>query len=62
MKILNKRELQQIAFNQSSDIDFKDFLNLYNKCTEKKSYFLDIGATLASDNPSRFRRNLLERL
>ena len=29
MKILNKRELQQIAFNHSSDIDFKDFINLY---------------------------------
>ena len=27
-KILNKRELQQIAFNQSSDIDFQDFMNL----------------------------------
>ena len=28
MKILNKRQLQQIAFNHSSDIDFKDFMNL----------------------------------
>ena len=28
MKILHKRELQQIAFNHSSDIDFKDFMNL----------------------------------
>ena len=26
MKILNKRELQQIALNHSSDIDFKDFM------------------------------------
>ena len=26
MKIPNKRELQQIALNHSSDIDFKDFL------------------------------------
>ena len=31
MKILSKRELQQIAFNHSSDIDFKDFMNLYKK-------------------------------
>ena len=30
MKIPNKRELQQIAFNHSSDIDFKDFMNIYN--------------------------------
>ena len=26
MKIPNKRELQQITFNHSSDIDFKDFI------------------------------------
>ena len=29
MKIPNKRELQQTAYNHSSDIDFKDFMNLY---------------------------------
>ena len=28
MKIPNKRELQQIALNHSSDIDFKDFMNI----------------------------------
>ena len=28
MKIPNKRELQQIALNHSSDIDFKDFTNI----------------------------------
>ena len=27
MKIPDKQELQQIAFNHSSDIDFKDFMN-----------------------------------
>ena len=43
MKILNKRELQQIAFNHSSDIDF---LNLYKKCTAKSRYFLVIDTTL----------------
>ena len=32
MKILNKRELQQIKFNHSSDIDFQNFMNLYKKC------------------------------
>ena len=30
LKIQNKRELQQIAFNHSPDIDFKDFMNIYN--------------------------------
>ena len=32
MKIPNKRELQQIVLNHSSDIDFKDFMNIYKKC------------------------------
>ena len=35
MKIPNKWELQQIPFNYSSDIDFRDFMNLYKKCTAK---------------------------
>ena len=39
MKILNKQELQQIAFNHSSGIDFKDFINLYKKCTVKQVCF-----------------------
>ena len=34
MKIPNKRELQQIALNRSSDIDFKDFMSIYKKCTK----------------------------
>ena len=33
IKIPNKQELQRIAFNHSSDIDFKDVMNLYKKCT-----------------------------
>ena len=57
MKIRNKQELEQIAFNHSSNIDFKDFMNLYKKCTAKPYYVLVIDATLASDNPSRFRKN-----
>ena len=56
-----KRELQQIAFNHSWDIDFKDFMNLYEKCTAKPYHFLVIDTTLASDNSSHFKKNLLER-
>ena len=48
MRIRNKRELQQIAFNHSSDIDFKDLMNIYKKCTEKPYYFLVNDTTLAS--------------
>ena len=39
-KIPNKRELQQIALNHSSDIDFKDFMNIYKKCTTEPCSFL----------------------
>ena len=35
MKIPKKQELQQFAFNHSSDIDFREFMNLYNKNTAK---------------------------
>ena len=31
MKLPNKRELHQITFNQLSDTDFKDFVNLCKK-------------------------------
>ena len=31
MKIPNKRKLQQIALNHSSDIDSKDFIKIYKK-------------------------------
>ena len=35
MKIPYKRELQQIVFNRSTDIDFKDFMKLYNNYTKE---------------------------
>ena len=62
MKTPNKRELQQTAFNHSSDIDFRDFMSLYKICTAKPFSFLVIHATLASDNPLHFRMNLSERI
>ena len=60
MKIPNKRELRQIAFNHLSDIDFEGFMNLYKKCTAKPYSFLVINATLAPDNLACFNKNLLE--
>ena len=62
MKIPNKKELQQIGFNHLSDIDFQNFINLYKKCNLKPHSFLVIDTTLASNNSSRSRRNLLERI
>ena len=41
MKIPNKGDLQQTAFNHSSDIDFHDFVNLYKKFTAKPYSFFD---------------------
>ena len=38
-KIPNKRELQQIAINHSSDINTKDFANIYGKCTDEPYLF-----------------------
>ena len=58
MKIPNKGELQQIAINHSSDINTKDFINIYKKCTDKPYLFLVIDTTLPSNNPLRFRKNI----
>ena len=60
IKILNKSELQQIALNLSSDINFKGFIKIYKKCTAEPYSFLVNDATLASDNPLRFRKNISE--
>ena len=59
-KIPNKRELQQIALNHSSDIDFKDFVKIYKKYTVEPYSFLVNDATLPSDDLLRFRKNLLK--
>ena len=37
-------------------------MNLYKKCTVKPYFVLVIDATLASDNPLHFRKNLVERM
>ena len=60
MKIPNKRELQQIALNHSSDIDFKDFIKIDKKCTARPYSSLVNDTTLPSDDPLRFRKNLLK--
>ena len=59
MKIPNKRELLQIALNHSSNIDLKDFMEIYKKCTVEPYSFLVNDTTLLSGNPLRFRKNLL---
>ena len=60
MKIPNKRELQKIALNHSSDINSKDFVKTYEKCTAEKYSFLVNDTTLPSNSSLKFRKNLLE--
>ena len=59
LKIPNKREPQQIELNHSCDIDFKDIMKIYKKYTAKPCSFLVNDTTLPSDDPLRFRENLL---
>ena len=59
IKIPNKRELQQIALSHSSDIDFKDFIKIYKKYSKEPYSFLVNDTTLPSNDPLRFRKNLL---
>ena len=59
MKIANKRELQRIALNHSSDIDSKDFMKICKKYTKEPYSFLVNDTTLPSDDPLRFRKNIL---
>ena len=54
----NKKELQQIAISHSSDIDFKNFVSIYKKYTDRPFSFLVNDTTLASNDPLRFRKNL----
>ena len=59
MKIKNRRELQNIAIDHSSDISYNDFVKIYRECTIKPYYFLTIDTTLPASDPLRFRKNLL---
>ena len=58
MKIHKKREVQNITTNHSADIDYKDFMNSYKKCTSEPYSFLTTDTTLPASNPLRFKKNL----
>ena len=57
MKIPNKRELQQTAINNLSDVDFMKINKIY---MAESNCFLVNDITLPSINLLRFRKNLLE--
>ena len=58
MEIYNKRELQNIATNHSGDVDYKDFMNVYRKCTSEPYSFLTIDTTLPANNYLKIRKYL----
>ena len=60
MQIHIKREPQHIGISHSADTDYKDFMEIYIKCTRRPYSFLTIDTTLPADNPLRFRKNLLD--
>ena len=59
MKINNKRELQNIAINHSTDIDYKDFMEIYRECAKDRFNFLTIDTTLPASNPLRFQKKFV---
>ena len=59
MKIINKRELQNIAINHSADIDYKDFVKIYREYTKELYPFLTIDIILLARDSLRFRKNIL---
>ena len=59
MKINNRKELQNIAINDSAEIYYNDFVRINRECTRKPYSFLIIETTLLTSDPLRFRKNLL---
>ena len=53
-KLSNKRELQNIAISNSSNINYKDFVKIYRDCTKEPYNFLTIDTTQPVDK--RFRK------
>ena len=57
MKIQSKKELQNIAQENSGNIDFKDFLKTYKDHTSEPYSCMIIDTTVPSNKPTRFRKN-----
>ena len=57
MKIQSRKKLQNIAQENSGDIDFKDFLKTYKDYTNEPYSCMIIDTTVPSGNAMRFRKN-----
>ena len=60
MKIGNKKELKSIAEEKSGNVDYKDFLKMYNYCTSEPYCFMTIDAR--PNATMVFRKNFTETL
>ena len=60
IKINNRKELQNIAINDSAVIYYKDFMKLYRECTREPHSVWTIDTTLPASDPLRFRKNLFD--
>ena len=49
MKISNKKELKSIAEENSGNLDFKDFLKIYNYCTREPYSFMMVDSRPTAD-------------
>ena len=58
MKTNNRRELKNIAFDHSADINYQDFKKIYRECTKELFTFLTIDTTLPASNPLRLRKKI----
>ena len=56
-KIHSKKELQSIAYDNSRDIDFTDFLKMYKSCIKELYSFFTIDTPLPTGDPMRLRKN-----
>ena len=59
IEINSNRELQNIAINNSADIDYKDVMMICRKCTEESFSFLTIDTTLPASDTLGFRKHFL---
>ena len=62
MKINKRKELQNIAIDHSTDIDYKDFMKIYREWTREPFDFLTIDGMLPASNPLRFRKSFFQSL
>ena len=51
MKIGNKKEIKRIAEETSGDLDYKDFLEIYNYCMKEPYSFMTIDARSTATTP-----------